>query len=168
MTARDAFWLSVLVYAAALAWARTALPEEVPLHFGAGGEPDRWGSRAEALWTFGLIGAGVALILGGLPALVGRISLRSPFVNLPHKDWWTATPEREKEAHRRISTDLFGVAAATMVLLVVSLVFTVDAANSSEPALGRPFWIVVIAYTGGVLIWAVSLSWWRYRPQEGR
>lgn len=71
MSARSWFLASVLVYAVVVGWAWSALPEgPVPLHFGADGTPDRFGSRDEALVS---LGAG----LGGWfwPALGGYLAL---------------------------------------------------------------------------------------------
>lgn len=164
---RRAFLLTTAAYAASIAVAAVLLPERVPLHFAGSGEPDRWGSRAEAVLTFSLIGAGLALLLGGAAALMERLPLRSGLVNLPRKDWWLATPEREAEARRRLRADLYGIAAVTMVFLVGVLGVTVAAARSDDPSLGWPFMVAVGLFVAATVVWAIWTSVVRYRPVEG-
>lgn len=164
---RRAFLLTTVLYAASIVVAAAVLPERVPLHFSGSGEPDRWGSRTEAVLTFGLIGAGLALLLGGSAALMGRLPLRSGIVNLPHKEWWLATPEREAEARRRLRTDMYGLAAVTMAFLVGVLGVTVATARSDDPNLGWPFMVAVGVFVVGVVLGAIWMSVVRYRPVEG-
>mgnify|MGYP001315003596 CR=1 FL=1 len=165
---RRAFLSTCVAYAVLVAAAAWWLPERVPLHFGGSGAPDRWGSRSEALLTFGLVGAGMALLLGGMAALVHRLPLRSSLVNLPHKDWWTATQDREAEARRRLGIDLLGIGVATMGFLGVMVVSTVVAARSAEPSLGWPFVVATGLYIVGVLAWGSWTMFARYRPEEDR
>ncbi|NPC98102.1 DUF1648 domain-containing protein [Nocardioides sp. zg-DK7169] len=164
---RRAFLLTIAVYAASIAVASAVLPARVPLHFAGSGEPDRWGSRTEALVTFGLVGAGLALLLGGSAALMDRLPLRSGLVNLPHKEWWLATPEREAEARSRLRADLYGLAAAVMVFLAGAVAVTVAAARSDDPSLGWPFMVGVGVFVVGVVLWTTWVSVVRYRPVEG-
>ncbi|WP_164519569.1 DUF1648 domain-containing protein [Nocardioides ferulae] len=163
-----AFLLTCAAYAGLVAASAWWLPARVPLHFGGSGEPDRWGSRTEALWTFGLVGAGVAVLLGGLAALTARLPLRSSLVNIPHKDWWTATEEREAEARRRLRNDLYGFGAATMLFLGTMVVNTGIAARSDEPSLGWSFALATGLFVVGVLAWAGWTTFARYRPEEAR
>jgi len=165
---RRAFLLTTVLYAASIVVAAAVLPTRVPLHFTGSGEPDRWGSRTEAVLTFGLIGAGLALLLGGSAALMDRLPLRSGTVNLPHKEWWLATPEREAEARRRLRADLYGLAAAVMTFLTAAVVVTVATARSDDPSLGWPFMVAVGVFVVGVVLWAIWMSVARYRPVEGR
>lgn len=164
---RRAFLLTTVVYAASVAVASAVLPARVPLHFAGSGEPDRWGSRTEAVLTFGLIGAGLVLVLGGSAVLADRLPLRSGLVNLPHKEWWLATPAREAEARRRLRADLYGLAAAVMAFLVGVLWVTVAAARSDDPRLGWPFMVAVGVLVVGVVLWTIWVSVVRYRPVEG-
>ena len=81
--------ISVLV----LLIAAVTLPDRVPIHFGPGGEADRIVGRQEALVTFAVVGLGIAVLMVGLARWMRRAPLT--MVNVPHKDWWTATPARE-------------------------------------------------------------------------
>ena len=151
---RTAFLLTVSAYAVIVAAAAWLLPDRVPLHFGIGGEPDRWGSRTEALVAFGLVGAGVAALLGGGARLVHRLPLHSGWVNLPHKEWWTATPEREQRARARMARQTYTMATATMLLVGTAVVLTILAARRDDPELAAGGWIllamVVLVLTLGV------------------
>ena len=157
---RVAFLLSSAAYAVLVVVAAVTMPDPVPLHFGFGGDADRWASRTEALLTFALVGVGLAVLLAGSALLAARLPLRSAWVNLPHKQWWTATPEREERARRRMSHDLWALAAGTMTLLCLVLALTIAAADSGRMT-GGP-WLV-----GGLLVAAlllVVLMPLRYRP----
>lgn len=159
---RLAFLLSSAAYAVLVVVAAVTMPDRVPLHFGPGGDADRWGSRAEALLVFGLLGGGVALVLGGISVLARRLPLRSAWVNLPHKDWWTATPEREERARRRLSHDFWAIAAGTMTLLCIVLALTIGAAHSESPRLTAGPWLAVGALAAALLLAIVMPL--RYRP----
>ncbi|WP_193605571.1 DUF1648 domain-containing protein [Nocardioides dongkuii] len=161
MTARLTFAASVLSLAVALVCAAFLLPAEVPLHFDGSGDPDRWGSRTEALVTMGLVGGLLALVLGGSAALVDRMP--PGVLNVPHRDWWTATPERERRMRTMMRTDLLVIGAATLLLVALAVVATTVAARSDDPALGPHF---VVAFAGYLLFltgWTVWSLRTRYR-----
>ncbi len=78
-----------VVYALAVWWAAVRLPvDDVPLHFGASGLADAFGTRAEAL--AGHIGFGMLMVGLGVASIV--LARRGPLrlVNMPYKDYWTA------------------------------------------------------------------------------
>jgi uncharacterized membrane protein len=54
--ARAVFLLSLLLFAGAVAWAASALPDRVPVHWGSGGEADRVVSRERAVVELVVIG----------------------------------------------------------------------------------------------------------------
>lgn len=59
-------WPALLAFAVTFAlgaWAYPQLPESVPVHWGADGQPDRYGGRLEALFLTPLVLAGAALLL---------------------------------------------------------------------------------------------------------
>jgi hypothetical protein len=164
---RIAFLLTLAAYGALVVAAAAALPGRVPLHYGMGGDPDRWGTRTEAVVTFALVGGGLAAVLGGVAALASRLPLRSAWVNLPHKTWWTATPEREQRARQRLRQDLYAVAAGVMVLLFAVLALTIAAARGDDARLpGGP--VVPVGILVVALAAALALVIWmprRYRPE---
>jgi hypothetical protein len=114
------------------AWAATTLPrEDVPLHFGIDGRADRFGSRAEVLWTFGLLGAGVLALFAGTVVVARRGSLT--LMNVPHKDYWMAA-ERSPQFRRMLVADLAGLGGVTMLLLAA----LVPALDAPAPAGAHP------------------------------
>ena len=108
--------------------------------------------------VFALVGAVVAALLGGGAALARRLPLQSAWVNLPHKDWWMATPEREQRARTRLAEQLYTIATATMVLVGTALVLTVVAARRDEPDLVAGGWVVGVLVVA-VLGWPFAPTW---------
>jgi hypothetical protein len=159
---RVAMALACAAYAGVLLVAAVTLPERVPIHFAAGGEADRVVGREEALVTFAVVGAAMAVLMVGLARWMRRAPLT--MVNVPHLDWWTMTPAREARLRARLETDLLGIGALTMALLVVVQVLTVRAADDPAPSLGPAAGIAVVAYVVVLLAVLVWISTRRYRP----
>lgn len=65
--------LSPLVYLA-LVW--SSLPDEVPLHFGINGEPDRWGSKITLIYLPGLMPLGMYLLMKVIPVIDPKNSIQ--------------------------------------------------------------------------------------------
>ncbi|WP_235738724.1 DUF1648 domain-containing protein [Nocardioides alcanivorans] len=153
-----------VVHAVVLAMVAPGLPDRVPTHFGGSGKADDWSSRAEALWTFGLIGAGLLLLFVLISLWIPRMN--ASMINAPHKEWWTETPEREATLRRRIANDTSFLGGATILLISLTTVDTARAAQTSDPELGWLFWGGLIGYlllTVGVVVWMYG---WRYRPEQ--
>lgn len=161
MRSRAAFLASVLLYAGVVLWAWNVFPDRVPVHWRGGGGADRVVSRDRALVELVLIGGGLTLVLGGAAALVRRTPLS--WVNVPHKEYWSR-PENRLELHRRLATDLWLVAAATLVLLTVIVVQVGLVADDPDPRLGLLFWSAFVVYLLVVLGLAVNGAVRRYRP----
>ncbi|MDN4159868.1 DUF1648 domain-containing protein [Nocardioides abyssi] len=164
MTARHTYLATLVCFGIVLVGSALAMPAEVPLHFGGSGEPDRWGSRLEALLTMTLVGGLLAVILGGTAALVDRMPVT--YLNVPRKDWWTATPEREARMRRMMRTDLYVLAAATMLFLAVVVLATTLAARAEDPALGPLFFTGLGCYLAFVVGWTVWSLSTRYRRKD--
>ncbi|MDT0200767.1 DUF1648 domain-containing protein [Nocardioides sp. AE5] len=161
--ARLVFWLSVLAYAGLWGVAAATLPERVPLHFGAIGEVDRWGSRTEALVTMGILGAAMALLFAALAHWTPRVPETLLNINARDKRWWLATPEREAELRRRLEVDLHVIAAATMVLLIAVEAVMIHTAHDAEPSLPWWFFLTFGAYLAFTIAWCAFLVLRRYR-----
>ncbi len=155
-----------LLHALVLATVAPGLPERVPMHFGGNGAVDDWGSRREALWTFGLIGAGLLALFLLLALCAPRIPVQ--FINLPaaSKEWWTATPEREAELRRRIGADLGWIGAATILLISATTLDTARAAQQEDPGLGWLFFTSLAVYLVFVAGWCIYTLTARYRPDD--
>ncbi len=125
MTSRAA-WLNTLATGLAVAVAVASgfdLPDRIPIHFNWFGEPDRYGGK----WPFllgvvGLLGVLQLWLRVGVPALIERTPAR--LLNLPNRDYWTATPARRAEATRRIADimDWTGAFVALTTLWVLNIV----------------------------------------------
>lgn len=98
---RIAALVVVAAIAASLVVRYPSMPDVVPTHFGPGGEPDAWGSKASILWLAGIM---VAMCL-----LVGALSTRPRWCNYP-------TAVTEENAQR-----LYREGERTLVWLLVAL-----------------------------------------------
>ncbi|MCR3720542.1 MULTISPECIES: hypothetical protein [Prauserella salsuginis group] len=157
---RGVFWSSVLLYAAVLVVLWFVLPADgVVLHSGLSG-PDRWGSRGEFITVMAAVGAGLTVLVDVIASrLISRVAITSPMVNLPHKAWWSATPERSARAQRMMTADCYVLGAGTMVFISLMAVLT----QFADP------WIALTTAGVGVLAllgWSVQLMTRRYRPDS--
>lgn len=71
----------------ALAW-WPQLPDQIPIHFNAAGEPDRFVERAIASWfLLPAIMFGICALLGGIALWIDRLARDTPMLlNVPRKD----------------------------------------------------------------------------------
>lgn len=133
-----AFWLGGVAFVVALVVAAGSLPERVPLHWGLGGDVDRWGSRSEYVWSMALLGALMMVIFGLLPALLPRLPRR--LVNVPYARYWRQH-EHWPLAVRRTLNALRWMGALTWLLLIGMVWFGAgDTAGQGTPWIG---WLVV-------------------------
>lgn len=163
MTARTAFLATLLLYAGVVIWGWSTFPDRVPVHWGDGGDADRLVSRDRAVVELVVIGGALALLLGGAAALVARLPLS--LVNVPHKEHWSR-PENRPELNRRLGTDLYVIATATLLLLTVIAVQVGMVADDPDPRLGPLFWVAFVLYLVMVVGIAVNSALRRYRPQD--
>ena len=164
MTSRSFFVLSLIAFVAAVVVAVVALPDRVPMHFDIAGEVDRWASRGELLVAMGLVGVLMAALFGGVAAGVDRI----PFsmINVPHKAWWSATPERQAVVRSRMRTDMHVIGGLTLLLLTVILLLTVRAARLVEPRLDAWFWVALAVYLTVIAAFTAYAVVVRYRKES--
>lgn len=160
--ARRSFWAAAVLAAAMSVVAWLLLPDRVPLHFDGSGDPDRWGSRVEAVITLGAVKAGMVLMFWALTAWVPRAP--ETLLNIPWRDkeWWLATQERRGRLNDRIVWDLNVMGALTVLFLVVVELFTIWAARH-ETGLGAWFWVALAVYLVAILGYAGYLVAVRYR-----
>jgi hypothetical protein len=157
---RTALGTAAALYVLSVAVTVRGLPAEVPLHFGLGGEADRYGSRTEALIGFAVLGLGMLAVWRICLWSVRRAGL--DLVNVPHPQYWK-TPEREPELRRRVEVDLTWFFAATVLLLAAIPVSTLTAARGSGE-LPWAFEALFVLYLLGTSAWCVFLVTRRYRP----
>lgn len=142
--------------AAILMW--DGLPERIPLHFGASGQPDRWGPPSAANWLLLPILCSVAsLAMLGTSALIGWMAVRCPeLVNVPDKPLWSALPAAARERCLMPMRNLLawlGVAMAALFGWVMA--GTADVADGRASVL--PWWPVAL-FVGlalGLVAWSL-------------
>lgn len=121
------------------------LPDRIPVHFDFAGNPDGWASRS------GFIGGLVVLLAVmqvwlryAVPFLVRRTPAR--LMNLPNRDFWTATPARRDEAATRI-VDVMDWTGAFLALTTLLILNMVRQAAEAEPYLPIPaknqIWVLI-------------------------
>ncbi|MFT3901232.1 MAG: DUF1648 domain-containing protein [Gordonia sp. (in: high G+C Gram-positive bacteria)] len=117
---------AIAVYAITWCWVAVSAPDRVPMHWGAGGTVDRWGSRTEFLaFSFGTAAAVTALLVG-LAVFADR--LPTSVINTPHRDYWLS-PEHRAAFNRINRQMLFDIAALTILLFAAINVFVVTDAG---------------------------------------
>ena len=149
MTGRRFFWLGVGIFAAALVVSFLVLPDRVPLHFGADGSPDRWGTPARAVGEMAVVG----LLLGGLMFALAMSAWRLPFdfVSIPDKEFW-ARPENQRVARRRLQDDMYHVGGSLMLFLTAVQAYTVFVADDPRPSFHPWGVVLVVLFVAGLVV----------------
>lgn len=128
-------------------------PALVPLHFGRGGVPDRWGPPNELLAVhLGLIVFGTALFVA-LPVLFRRVP--PSMVNLPDKDYWLSPAHRDQAAQRlAVWADSVGISVNLLVIVLQLVLPSAPAVRSPSPL---PLLVVAafVLFSLGSCIWLV-------------
>jgi len=159
-SAETVFVLTTVLSLAAVGVAAAVLPDRVPTHFGAAGDPDAWSTRAGAVTFLALFTAGVAAMFAGLVRWTGRLPLA--WVNVPDKQRWVDAG-LEAELRRRVRADLlvFGAEANVLVLSVTAAV--VQAARSASGDLPGWWFVVFGAWLLATITHVVVVGAVRYR-----
>ncbi|MDO5684044.1 MAG: DUF1648 domain-containing protein [Propionibacteriaceae bacterium] len=157
-------WLLTVAGLIALwVWAAITLPASVPLHLDFSGEATRWGSRWELLGVLGV----AALFTVGLPWVIAAVIRRGgalTFVNIPFKQWWLATPRREREVRHRLAVDMVAISMLTAWMFIGAL-GEVIALAGGPAAFGWFRWLWLSAM-GVIFVYSVVASVLRYRPDK--
>ncbi len=156
------FAVAAAVYAAAFGYGASVWPARVPLHFGADGRATSYGPRPAALLLFAGVGVGLVALVVGCVASTRRTGL--DLVNVPHADYWKATPQRVAELRRRIADDVRHVGAATLLFLAALLTLVTSAAVDGSGRLSGWWVALLVGYLGYVAGWTVWLVTRRYDP----
>jgi uncharacterized membrane protein len=117
-----------LVVRVLLVWSR--LPDPMASHFGAGGAPDAFMSRAGFFIAMALVGGGSVAAVFASPILL-RVTPRR-LISLPNRDYWLANEGRREAAFDRLAGLMGWIGAATTALLVIATELTVQA-NLEKP-----------------------------------
>ncbi len=105
------------------------LPERVAVHFGYGGEADRFGSAGEYVLLM-LVTLAILLAVFQVPALL--VAITPPrFISLPNRDYWLSE-ERMEETLARLKSMGGEIGAACLVFIFYVQLLCI-AANLSVP-----------------------------------
>lgn len=153
-------WLIVVLFATGVvqaAWYYPQLPQEIAVHFGGNGAPNRWGSTA----GYFAISLGIMLMLGVL-AFWAPMSkaLENPGHRLfrpriPYRDYWLADDRRAQTiAWLETGYRWMFALSLVLVLLVNELVMR---ANLATPVVldSGTIWLLLLFYFALVVVWLV-------------
>jgi serine/threonine-protein kinase len=121
-----ALWLAFAGYV----WlSASQLPERVATHFGAGGEPNGWMTRAQHVQFTLLFGLLVPAFFLGIFAAIRPLGDR--WLNIPRKDYWLA-PERREETYDFIMRLGFWL-AGMFIAFLAGIHWSILTANARTP-----------------------------------
>ena len=147
-----AMYGATAAFVIALIWFLATAPEQVPVHFDAAGNADRWDSKT----TFGLVMGGIGAFLVGLFTVLPLVVRKLPakLVNLPTRRahaYWTA-PERRPQLDDMVVAVTHALGAAVLLVITAGLL------ESARVASGRswPSWVFPLQ-TAGLIALAIGL-----------
>ncbi len=134
------------------------LPDQVAIHFGAGGTPDSWASKEFNAAIFLVLEVPFFLLFYFAPVLTTGVS-RS-LLNLPNKDYWLKE-ENLAAFHRKFGSYMaeFGVAIFTFFFCISLLTLQ---ANLSHPVLLNTEWFMVV-----FVLFMLYTLWWLVKLVRG-
>jgi uncharacterized membrane protein len=144
------FLALVAVAVAQMLYFYQRLPEAVASHFDGAGHANGWSSKPE---LFGLMFGMIVMI--GLVFLVMPMSFsRMPrkWISMPNRDYWLSG-DRRAETIRFIDEQCSWFGVVTLLLILASLQFTIDANLRPLPELPARFMWVFWAYMGYTAVW---------------
>lgn len=164
--ARLAFWICAAGCLVPLVLGWFLLPDRVPIHFGVGGDPDRWVGRTRAVLEMGMVLGGMVLLFAGLAAGMARVP--PGLLNLPRKqkEWWTAEPVRLDRLRAMLAEDVLVIGALTLALLGGVALLTGLTAYQQTPRLGPGAIVLIGAYVVALSVQVLRTATVRYRPRE--
>jgi uncharacterized membrane protein len=131
------------------------LPEKMATHFGPSGQADGWMPRDAFMVMNASLMLFTALLLGSIRTLLQYLPDDS--INLPNKEYWLATEQREQTLSILSSYFLwFAVATSALLAAVTHLVYRANLAATGS--LSSLTWVILGAYLVFTLCWTVSLT----------
>jgi hypothetical protein len=154
-------FFGLLAASAALIVATSAeLPLRVASHFASGGRANGWQSRdSYVVWAVGfgvLVPCIVAIAVGWLPRLFPR------FINLPHREYWLAPPQRAATLATLASFGYCVGALAALFALAVHFA-VIDANAHAPPRLDEARFFTSMAVFAVALVVLIAVHWRRFR-----
>lgn len=161
------FGLAYLVLIGLVTTSSPGLPDRMATHFGAGGQPDGWSSRASYVrftMVFGLV----------FPLFAPAICYAARFLpdrllNIPHRDYWVA-PERRRETYGYLFRHSLWLAPLMAGFVIGMHLTTVHANRLAEPQLPTATtWAMTGILLAGIGIWLVPvIRHFKRAPRQGQ
>ncbi|MBI3737107.1 DUF1648 domain-containing protein [Candidatus Sumerlaeota bacterium] len=153
-----AVWLiSFVLVAAQMVWGYSELPEQFASHFDLQGRPNGWSGKVQffALWA-------IVMLIANLPPLVISPMLRKiprRLINLPNKDYWFESPEREQYAISVMQTTLSAIVIPTNAILLMAFQGVWSHAKGGEFIFSLPLFgaLLVLGVGGGLAYPLIAL-----------
>ena len=128
------------------------LPATVASHFDGAGHPNGWSSKAVFFGVmFGMM-AMMGLVFLGIPKAISHAP--DSIISLPYRDYWLAKDRRD-ETMGFITRQLSWFGVATLLLIVATIQFTIDANLRHHPELPTKFMWAFWTYMGFSTVWTV-------------
>lgn len=133
------------------------LPERIPIHFDAAGNPDGWASRDSPIW---FLMPGTAMLVCGLSVALGLFMHRIPlkYINFPHKERLADFPEAQDAVRASLSRMFLwmGLIEAALFWLITWQMAEVSKGTSTrlDPA---PIFVVVGGLIVVPIVWSVRV-----------
>lgn len=157
MRARTLFgltWVLLGLYVAAtvLVWPR--LPARIPIHFGLGGNPNRWTDTMESWFLLPAIAVTMVLMIQGL----GWAARRTPQLwNVPEKERFLGLPSEQRAPIVATLEAFLGVAAVLVTLLFAAIQVGIYTTATGRTE-GLPWYVdlamvaVLVGLVGGEIV----------------
>lgn len=162
---RAIFVALVVVAIAQAVYYYPQLPGTVASHFDGAGHANGWSSKAGFFGVmFGMM-ALMGFVFLGIPRMISRVPHN--LISLPYRDYWLSD-ERRAHTMRFIDDQMSWFGVATMLLILATTQFTIDANLRHPPDLPAQFMWVFWAYLAFSLGWTVYfvLHFARVRKQQ--
>jgi hypothetical protein len=143
-----------LAYSAFLSWSAGQLPDPVAMHFGFGGQPDRWTTRSFAVGLMRGFGLGLPLLMVVVAVAIRFLPAGS--INMPNREYWLA-PERRGATYDLIAGQLLWLACLQVAFLAGLQWLTITANNSNPVRLPTQLFLTLLgAFLACVAVWIVT------------
>jgi uncharacterized membrane protein len=130
------------------------LPAEVPTHFGAGGQPDAWSSRAGFCWLFLILYLSLIGILGFVVFAIGI--LPAGLINIPNREYWLAD-ERRAATLRYVRLSLIWIGLTTTWFFMGIFELSARVAIEQMDSISPQFYVLLTAHMLFVLVYCVLI-----------
>jgi uncharacterized membrane protein len=159
--------LAILILAWYLAVANyPSLPEQIPMHFNAGGSVDSWGSPS-SIFMGPVLGLFFYLLLTLISIMFCFVPDPKKLINLPGQRLDKLSPGSAQKLIKVISRSLFGLKILELALVLYIVYITIEIAFNRAQQMGVWFLFILAA----VLALAFFMIWQAFRltsPSENK